>query len=168
MKEEKKFIERLGTLVGTESVRSFAAKVGTSETNIRKYLRGGGLPTFGILTKIAKATGVSVSWLIGETEEMYIVPQIGSALANGPKIGEALAGGPKIGATLKKGIEEGYPADQEGIHPALVVLNDYLRELREEDRLLWADYLNHLIDNLPDFEEWVKKRRGGDRESISA
>lgn len=63
------FQERLTHLMEGDSARSFARKVGMSDTFLRKLLRGDGEPTLGTLQKIAMATAVSVSWLIGESDE---------------------------------------------------------------------------------------------------
>lgn len=63
------FVERLRALVGGGSVRGFAATVGTSPNAMRTYLAGTSEPTLGVLQKIATATGVTVSWLIGEADE---------------------------------------------------------------------------------------------------
>ncbi len=63
------FVERLRSLVGGGSVRGFANIVGTSPNAMRTYLAGTSEPTLGMLRKIAAATGVSVAWLIGESDD---------------------------------------------------------------------------------------------------
>ncbi len=68
MIHEKTFKERLLSLIGNSGNRSFERKTGVSATNIRKYLKGDGLPTLKVLEKIAVANKVSISWLIGEDE----------------------------------------------------------------------------------------------------
>lgn len=71
MIHEKTFKERLSTLVGTTGNKAFERKTGVSAANIRKYLRGDGLPTLKVLQKIAKGNQVSICWLIGEDEHPF-------------------------------------------------------------------------------------------------
>jgi transcriptional regulator with XRE-family HTH domain len=70
MIHEKTFKERLSMLIGDSGKQSFERKTGVSAANIRKYLRGDGLPTLQILGKIANANKVSICWLIGEQEHL--------------------------------------------------------------------------------------------------
>ncbi len=58
-----RFAERLKSLIGEESILSFARKVGISEGAIRKYLNAISEPSRINLIKIAQKTGVSVEWL---------------------------------------------------------------------------------------------------------
>jgi transcriptional regulator with XRE-family HTH domain len=70
MIHEKTFKERLSMLIGDSGKQSFERKTGVSATNIRKYLKGDGLPTLKILGEIANANRVSIGWLIGEQEHL--------------------------------------------------------------------------------------------------
>lgn len=70
MIHEKTFKERLSMLIGDSGQQSFERKTGVSAANIRKYLKGDGLPTLQILGKIANANKVSICWLIGEQEHL--------------------------------------------------------------------------------------------------
>jgi phage repressor protein C with HTH and peptisase S24 domain len=54
--------ERLQTLIGDDSVRTFASKVGVSETMIRKYLKGG-MPGLDIAARMAELCEVNLHWL---------------------------------------------------------------------------------------------------------
>lgn len=70
MIHEKTFKERLSILIGDSGNQSFERKTGVSAANIRKYLKGDGLPTLKVLGKIAGANRVSICWLIGEQEHL--------------------------------------------------------------------------------------------------
>ncbi|WP_293266778.1 S24 family peptidase [Neptunomonas sp.] len=59
-----RFSERLESLVDEcGSVRSYAIKAGLSEGVIRKYLKGGALPTLDRLDQLAYAANVNIAWL---------------------------------------------------------------------------------------------------------
>lgn len=70
MIHEKTFKERLAILIGDSGNQAFERKTGVSAANIRKYLKGDGLPTLKILGNIATANRVSICWLIGEQEQL--------------------------------------------------------------------------------------------------
>jgi hypothetical protein len=57
------FIERLKLLVGQQSVRSFAAKVGVSHSVMYQYLSGKSDPTRKVMEAITSASGVRMAWL---------------------------------------------------------------------------------------------------------
>lgn len=61
--QESGFIKRLEQIIGEESVRSFARRVGVADTTLRQYLNGRSEPTLSKLTAIAQGSGCSVSWL---------------------------------------------------------------------------------------------------------
>jgi len=62
------FIDRLTELLKGGSARKFAISAGINETTFRAILNGS-LPRLDTLVSIAKAGGVSLSWLIGETDK---------------------------------------------------------------------------------------------------
>lgn len=57
------FPSRLASVIGEESVNSFARRVGCSEGVIRAYLRGSQSPGMKLLVRIAEISGASVEWL---------------------------------------------------------------------------------------------------------
>lgn len=57
------FPSRLASVIGEESVNSFARRVGCSEGVIRAYLRGSQSPRMKLLVRIADVGGVTVDWL---------------------------------------------------------------------------------------------------------
>lgn len=61
------FIEKLIILRGAKNLSSFAAFCGLSEGGMRKYITGISSPSLDKLAQIARANGVSISWLVGET-----------------------------------------------------------------------------------------------------
>lgn len=66
------FASRLKLLIGNESARKFALRVGVSETMIRKYLKGG-VPGLDIAVRIAEEANVNLEWLatgIGEMDAL--------------------------------------------------------------------------------------------------
>ncbi|MBL0876384.1 helix-turn-helix transcriptional regulator [Serratia nevei] len=63
------FGERLKTVIGKQSVASFARDCGVSEASMRKYLKTDTVPGIDCAAKIAACTGRSLTWLItGEGE----------------------------------------------------------------------------------------------------
>lgn len=61
---QKGFKDRLNTLMGKNSVRSFASECGISDATIRKYLSGQSLPGIDKIEAIVKYTGCSLEWLV--------------------------------------------------------------------------------------------------------
>lgn len=57
------FPSRLASVIGEESVNSFARRVGCSEAVFRAYLHGRKLPGMKYLVRIAEVGGVTVDWL---------------------------------------------------------------------------------------------------------
>ncbi|MDF2186179.1 LexA family transcriptional regulator [Grimontia hollisae] len=62
--------DRLKYIIGDQSIRSFASKVGVSETMIRKYLKGG-MPGLDIAAKICLVGGISVHWFATGEGEIF-------------------------------------------------------------------------------------------------
>lgn len=63
------FGERLKTVIGKQSVASFARDCGVSEASMRKYLKTDTVPGIDSVAMIAACTGRSLTWLItGEGE----------------------------------------------------------------------------------------------------
>ena len=60
--EETGFSERLKSLIGTQSARSFAQKAGMGDSTLRAILNGA-MPRLDNLLRIAEAANVSVEWL---------------------------------------------------------------------------------------------------------
>lgn len=60
---ESEFKDRLGELIGTESVRSFAMRAGVAETTLRQHLSGRSEPNMSQLIKIASTANVQIDWL---------------------------------------------------------------------------------------------------------
>lgn len=58
------FGERLKTVIGKQSVASFARDCGVSEPSVRKYLKAGTVPGIDSVAMIAAYTGRSLTWLI--------------------------------------------------------------------------------------------------------
>lgn len=58
-----RFPERLATVIGDDSLRSFARASGLSEGVVRNYLRGETFPTLDRLDQLAVAGKVSAAWL---------------------------------------------------------------------------------------------------------
>lgn len=58
------FGERLKTVIGKQSVASFARDCGVSEASVRKYLKTGTEPGIDSVATIAAYTGRSLTWLI--------------------------------------------------------------------------------------------------------
>lgn len=58
------FKGRLNTLIGKNSIRSFASECGISDATIRKYLSGQSLPGIDKVEAIVKYTGCSLEWLV--------------------------------------------------------------------------------------------------------
>lgn len=59
----KAFVERLITIIGTESRRSFARRANVSQTALTQYAGGRSEPTRPALAALARAGGVDVGWL---------------------------------------------------------------------------------------------------------
>lgn len=57
------FTDRLKAAIGDISVRAFASKAGVSDTVVRQYLSGKSEPSRTVLLAMARAAGVTVSWL---------------------------------------------------------------------------------------------------------
>ncbi len=62
--KDTKFIERLELIKANDSVRSFAKKCGINEGTMLRYFNGS-LPSINNAYMIAKACGVSLTWLAG-------------------------------------------------------------------------------------------------------
>lgn len=58
------FGERLKTVIGKQSVASFARGCGVSEASMRKYLKTDTVPGIDSVAMIAACTGRSLTWLI--------------------------------------------------------------------------------------------------------
>ncbi|MER5002147.1 helix-turn-helix domain-containing protein [Providencia stuartii] len=58
------FKVRLQTLIGKNSIRSFASECGISDATLRKYLSGQSLPGIDKVEAIVKYTGCSLEWLV--------------------------------------------------------------------------------------------------------
>ncbi|MEW6691587.1 MAG: S24 family peptidase [Pseudomonadota bacterium] len=65
-----RFAERLQSIIGEESVRSFAQRASVNEGSLRNMLRGG-LPRLDTLVAIADEAGVNVGWLATGEGRMY-------------------------------------------------------------------------------------------------
>lgn len=63
-KGPKHFGERLKTVIGKQSVASFARDCGVSEASMRKYLKTDTVPGIDSVAMIAACTGRSLTWLI--------------------------------------------------------------------------------------------------------
>ncbi|HMM59177.1 MAG TPA: helix-turn-helix domain-containing protein [Candidatus Rifleibacterium sp.] len=64
MTETDGFKSRLKTIIGRQSVNSFAKNCDIPESSLRNYLSSDSLPKAENLVKIARAAGVSLDWLI--------------------------------------------------------------------------------------------------------
>ena len=62
---ESELSSRIKKLMKDDSNVAFAKKVGMSESSVRQLLKGGS-PNLDTLSKIARACGVTNSWLIGD------------------------------------------------------------------------------------------------------
>ena len=60
---ESEFKNRLESILGTESARSFAMRAGMADTTLRQYLNGRSEPNMSQLIKIAATAGVRIDWL---------------------------------------------------------------------------------------------------------
>ncbi|WP_337264900.1 MULTISPECIES: helix-turn-helix domain-containing protein [unclassified Serratia (in: enterobacteria)] len=65
----KHFAERLESVMGTESIASFARGCHISAATVRKYLKSGTLPGIDNIAAISKYTGKSLAWLITGDED---------------------------------------------------------------------------------------------------
>ncbi|MGS3185513.1 XRE family transcriptional regulator [Aeromonas taiwanensis] len=61
---ESEFKNRLESIIGTESARSFALRAGMADTTLRQYLNGRSEPNMSQLIKIADTAGVRIDWLV--------------------------------------------------------------------------------------------------------
>ncbi len=78
------FPERLRSVVGSESVRSFARRSRVSEATLRNYLEGERLPSLDRAARLAAAAGVSLGWLVsGEGQARKGAPGAVGAAAGG-------------------------------------------------------------------------------------
>ena len=68
MSEE--FVDRLSTAFGNESVAKVAKRLKVPHATVRNYFQGR-LPASDVLIKIARETGVSLSWLLLGVGEIY-------------------------------------------------------------------------------------------------
>lgn len=66
-----RFAERLQSIIGEESVRSFAQRASVNEGSLRNMLHGG-LPRLDTLVAIADEAGVNVGWLATGEGRMYL------------------------------------------------------------------------------------------------
>jgi transcriptional regulator with XRE-family HTH domain len=64
-----RFAKRLSEAVGDESNLSFSKKCGLSDSLLGRYIRGDTFPTISKLQDIAKASGRSMGWLLGEYDD---------------------------------------------------------------------------------------------------
>ena len=62
------FSSRLKTLIGDESVSSFARKAGLKQASVDRYVRGVHAPNAEAICTIATRFGVSADWLLGLSE----------------------------------------------------------------------------------------------------
>ncbi len=75
---KNRFALRLGEAMAGEANLSFAQKCGLSEATIRKYKKGETTPNIEILESIAKVSGRTMQWFLGETlepQEVSFQPQ---------------------------------------------------------------------------------------------
>ncbi len=97
---------RIGQLIGTEPIYHFATRAGIPDSSLRKYLDGS-QPTADKLAAIAKATGVSLKWLITgkgpQFEEAKLEPEDDDMVSIPLHDVEASAGG---GTWLDSPLEE--------------------------------------------------------------
>ncbi|HHQ6575742.1 TPA: CI repressor protein [Serratia fonticola] len=65
------FGQRLQSVIGDQSVASFAKKCGLCEASLRKYLKSGTMPGIDRVAAISACTGRSLTWLITGGGEEY-------------------------------------------------------------------------------------------------
>lgn len=177
----KSFGERLKVLMGGVSSRVFEQKTGVGEASIRKYLKGQAEPTLGNLVKIANACSVRVGWLAaGELpkelkrevldESLDLIDAVGRIMEE--KGLDQLQAFEEYKANwdtsarkiLKLPVREKVAslAAAPATHPALVMLENWLAHLYKTDQVKWAEILGELRAALPEFNEWLEKKRPGE------
>ncbi|AQS38611.1 putative transcriptional regulator [Shewanella psychrophila] len=74
-----RFSERLVTLIGEESVRSFGRRVEISDGTLRKYLQHNTEPSLSRLVRIAHECGVTIEWLATGQGPMHPIDEPSSS-----------------------------------------------------------------------------------------
>lgn len=69
------FADRLQILIGEESGRQFASKVGITYSTLHNYLVNKSVPTLDNLVKLAEATNTNLNWLAIGRGSMMIAPE---------------------------------------------------------------------------------------------
>lgn len=178
---EDNFIDRLKLVMGGEKTKPFAARCNVSDGSIRHYLDGGN-PGLDSLLKIAAACGVRVGWLaagelpkelkrevLEDEDSLDLIATVGRIMEekgldqlqafedyktrwdhNARKI-------LKLPVREKVASITATPAT----HPALVMLESWLDYLHKTDQYKWAKILDELEVALPEFNEWLEKKRPG-------
>lgn len=140
---EKKIKERLCELIGTMSNRDFAKKCGSNETNIRNYRAGRRLPTVKNLAEIAAANGVSIAWLIGETDEKNFSPAVIDAPAGNEKFNDMFTLNMSL---VSEWVKEQYPGQD---IQAIESFKDDFKERFPEFLAWWKKRKTNLTNNEP-------------------
>lgn len=60
--------------------KDFAAFLGVSVGKVNGWLDGTGRPDFEMLKQVSAHSGISILWLIGASDEIYIIPEEKSGL----------------------------------------------------------------------------------------
>lgn len=76
------FKERLDSIIGDASVRSFSRKCGLAEKTLRNYIAGKQYPTLDRLALIAEASGRSMTWLVTGEEAQQEVQAVYESIDN--------------------------------------------------------------------------------------
>lgn len=72
--EKDAFSDRLKLLIGNESRRSFAGRIGVSPSVLGQYVTGKSEPTRPVLIAITRTTGANIGWLLTGEGEMMPAP----------------------------------------------------------------------------------------------
>ena len=144
--DKKKFIARLKEVVGQSSIERFAQRCDINKETLRRYLIGKSVPKIDTAWTIASVAGVSLSWLIGETNEKRRATQ-------------------KIAASIEPGHTRLNLADQLPINriTPLKLIVEWMNETYDGElgEIMAMQFYDDLKRNYPSFRKYIEKKEHG-------
>lgn len=141
--DKKKFIARLKEVVGQNSIESFAQQCGINKETLRRYLIGKSVPKIDTAWTIASIAGVSLSWLIGDTNEKCQTTQ-------------------KVAASIHPGGTRLNLVDQLPVNRVtpLKLIVEWMNEAYDGElgEIMAMQFYEDLKRNYPSFREYIEKK----------